>query len=77
MVHEHVVGTGPNNLGTSSSRQFYVLFGLFQLNEADSQRLTHGLNAYRITTEVGFVDAILLPLLLPLTVTSRTGTVER
>ena len=76
-VHEHNVGLGPNGLGTESVRQFYILFGWLQINEVDSQRLAKDATSYRICSEWSFVDVLLAPFLLPLTVTSRTVTVER
>ncbi|MBI5852585.1 MAG: hypothetical protein HZB39_16350 [Planctomycetes bacterium] len=75
--HEHTVGLGPSGIGQESGRQFYLFFGLLRLNEVDSQRMTHDLRGYRITTEFAFIDLILAPLFLPLTVTTRTVTVER
>ena len=53
-----------------------MFFGLLDLNEVDTQRLAGDLTSYRITTRWSFTDILLTPLLLPLTVTSRTVTVE-
>ncbi len=75
--HQHTFGLGPNGIGVESSRQFYVFFGLLRLNEVDSQRMTHDLRSYRVTTEYSFTDVLLTPFLLLFTVTSRTVTVER
>lgn len=76
-VHQHRVGGGPVGAGEDSMRQYYLLFGLVSLNEVDSQRMTRDLTSYEITTEFGWTDVLLLPLLLPLTVTTRTVTVTR
>ena len=76
-VHQHRVGGGPVGAGEDSMRQYYLLFGLVSLNEVDSQRLTRDLTSYEITTEFAWTDMFLLPLLLPLTVTTRTVTVAR
>lgn len=76
-IHRHIVGTGPNGIGTDSMRQYYVFFGLLRLNEADSQRLTDGMTSYEVVTKLAFTDMLLWPFLLPLTVTSRTVTVNR
>lgn len=76
-VHEHTVGLGPNELGSESHRQFYLFFGWLRLNDVDSQRLAADSTSYRITSEWSWIDALLSPLLLPLTVTTRTVTVER
>lgn len=76
--HQHTVGLGPNAIGTESARQFYILFGLLRLNEVDSQRMTHDLRSYRVTTSFSLVDFLLTPILLPLLgTTSRTVVVER
>ena len=75
--HEHTVGLGPSGVGSESKRQFYLFFGLLRLNEADSQRMTHDARSYRISSEFAFTDLLLTPFLLPLTVTTRTVTVER
>lgn len=77
IVHEHTVGLGPNGLGEESARQFYWMFGLFRLNEVDTERMTDDFGSYRIRTERSFSDLLLTPLLLPLTITTRTVTVTR
>jgi hypothetical protein len=76
-THTHRVGAGPNGVGSESQRQYYLFFGLIRLNEADSQRLTHDAVSYEIVTEWSFVDILITTLLLPLTVTTRTVTVNR
>lgn len=75
-MHTHVVGLGPNGIAQTSARQYWMFFGLLDLNEVDTQRLAGDLTSYRITTAWSFTDILLTPLLLPLTVTSRTVTVE-
>ena len=74
--HTHIVGVGATGTGTQSSRQFYFLFGFFQVNEVDAQRIAGELTSYTIETEYGFLDLLMAPLLLPLTATSRTVTVR-
>ena len=76
-MHEHTVGLGPTGVGEESARQLYLLFGLMRLNEVDSQRMAGELTSYRVTSEWSFVDILLSPFLLLLTVTSRTVTVEK
>ncbi|MFO1054165.1 MAG: hypothetical protein U1F36_18260 [Planctomycetota bacterium] len=76
--HQHTVGLGPNGIGEESARQFYWGFGLVRWNEVDTQRMTHDLRSYRITTYYGFWDILLAPVLLPIFgSTSRTVVVER
>ena len=76
LSHHHRVGGGPNGIGSDSVRQFYVFFGLMQINEADHQRLTRNLTSYEIISEVSFTDFLFTAVLWPLTVTSRTVTVQ-
>jgi hypothetical protein len=74
--HTHSVGLGATGTGESSARQFYILFGLVPVNTVDSQRLAPELTSYTIETSYGFVDLLIAPLLLPLTVTTRTVVVR-
>ncbi|MGE3173331.1 MAG: hypothetical protein AB7O97_11955 [Planctomycetota bacterium] len=74
--HQHVIGLGPTGLGETSTRQFYMLFGLVRFNEVNVQRMASDLTSYTIESEFSFVDLLLAPLLLPFTVTSRTVTVK-
>lgn len=76
MSNKHVIGLGPTGLGETSARQYYILFGFVEFNEVDAQRMAGELTSYTIETEFSFVDAVLLPLLLPFTITSRTVTVK-
>ncbi|MBM3972975.1 MAG: hypothetical protein FJ301_02600 [Planctomycetes bacterium] len=74
--HTHVVGLGPTNSGEATVRQYYIFFGLITLNDVDAQRLAPDVTSYAIDTRFGVVDALLFPLLLPVTATSRTVTVR-
>jgi len=74
--HEHVVGLGPTGLSEASARQYYLLFGLVRLNEVNVQRMATDLTSYTVGTEFSLVDLLLAPVLLPLTMTSRTVTVR-
>lgn len=74
--HSHRVGLGPTDLGATSARQFYILFGLIPTNEVNVQRMASDLTSYTIETEYSLLDLLLQPLLLPLTMTSRTVTVR-
>ena len=53
-----------------------MLFGLVATNDVSAQRMADGLTSYTVETEHGFWDMLLQPLLLPLTMTSRTVTVR-
>jgi hypothetical protein len=77
VVNEHRVGLGATGSGSQSMRQYYILFGLFRTNEVDVQRLASDLTSYTIRSEYSWFDLLIQPLLLPLTMTSRTVTVDK
>lgn len=74
--HTHVVGLGATGSSAVTERQYYLLFGLVPVNDVDSQRQATGLTSYTVDTRFGLVDLLLAPVLLPLTVTSRSVTVR-
>ena len=74
--HRHSVGLGATGTGEQEARQYYLLFGLVGTNDVSAQRMADGLTSYTIETSFGFFDLLLQPLLLPLTMTSRTVTVR-
>jgi len=76
-VNTHRIGTGPTGLGEESARQYYILFGLLQLNDVNVQRMAGDLTGYEITTKRSFTDYLLFPVLGWFTITSRTVTVRR
>ena len=76
-VHEHRIGGGGNGISRQSARQYYLFFGLVQLNEVNVQRIVPDLVSYDIRSEFALTDLLLTPLLLPLTVTTRTVTVTK
>ncbi|HLU38434.1 MAG TPA: hypothetical protein VK081_03560 [Planctomycetota bacterium] len=72
LAHEHRVGVGPLGTGSAVARQYYLLFGLVRLNEVDSQRLALDRTSFAVRTSFSFWDFVLAPVLLPLTICSRT-----
>ena len=76
-VHSHRVGGGATGIGEESARQYYILFGLLQLNEVNVQRMAGDLSSYDVRTESGLVDFLISAVLFPVTMTTRTVTVER
>jgi len=72
MVHRHSVGLGATGTGEQVARQYYVVFGMVQVNEVDAQRIAGDLTSYTVETRYGLLDMLLAPFLLPLTATSRT-----
>ncbi|MEY4673265.1 MAG: hypothetical protein RL148_1049 [Planctomycetota bacterium] len=77
MSNRHVVGVGPTGVGKASARQYYILFGLVPFNEVDTLRMADGLNGYAVESSFSLTDFMLMPILLPLTSTSRTVTVQK
>lgn len=76
MSHTHVVGMGATGSGEVVARQYYWLFGKWQINDVATQHLAPDLTSYTIDTEYSFTDLLLSPLLLPFTATSRTVVVR-
>lgn len=75
---EHTVGAGPTGSEVVSRRQFYLFFGAIRLGEQiDSSRLAGDTNSYRVTTTWSFSDILINLVTAPLTVTSRTITIEK
>lgn len=74
--HRHSIGLGATGTGEQTARQYYVLFGLFQANEVSAHRMANDVTSYEVETKYGIWDLLLQPLLLPLTLTSRTVTVR-
>ena len=69
---------GSNGIGQKTMNQYYLLFGLWRLNEVDIQRVVGDYTSYDVEVEDalgtwGFFESLLL---LPLTVTVRTLTVK-
>ena len=76
-VNTHRIGTGPTGIGEESARQYYIFFGLLQLNDVNVQRMAGDLSGYEITTKRSLTDYLLFPLLGWFTITSRTVIVRR
>jgi hypothetical protein len=74
--HRHSVGLGATGTGEQRARQYYILFGFVKANEVSAQRMSDGVTSYDIESKFGFMDLLLQPLLMPLTMTSRTVTVR-
>jgi hypothetical protein len=72
VAHSHTVGLGAVGGEVVVERQYYWVFGFFQVNDVDVQRLAGDLTSYTVETSFGLTDLMLAPLLLPLTATSRT-----
>jgi len=76
MAHRHSVGLGGTGTNEQHARQYYILFGLISANDVNAPRMAAGLTSYEVETRYAFFDMLIAPLLLPLTMTSRTVTVR-
>lgn len=76
-VHQHRVGNGAAGIDEVHTREYYLFFGLMRINEVDTQRYAQDAVSYDVTTKFGFTDILITALLGPLSVTSRSITIER
>jgi len=59
---EHTVGRGPQTIGPQQVQEtrWFALYGLWPLNEVDSQRLAgEGTRDYRVVTKFTYVDVVI------------------
>ncbi|MFN2312585.1 MAG: Bor/Iss family lipoprotein [Spirochaetia bacterium] len=73
----HTVGAGPQTGETTEVRQWFVLYGLIPLTEADSQEMAAGATDYEIVTEMNLIDVVIGMFTQVVTVAPRTVTVTR
>jgi len=75
----HTVGTGSAGGASVSETQWYVLWGLVPLGQADSKAMAGGSSNYTVDTGMSFVDCLLSMVLniIPTTVTRQTVTVTK
>ena len=77
MTHTHVVGKGAQGVSTQEARQWYVLFGLVPINNANSAMLAGNATDYTIKTEISPLDFVINIFTSWITVYSRTVSVTR
>lgn len=77
MSHTHVVGKGAQSTQTMESRQWYILFGLVPLNNANTAELAKDAVDYTIKTEITPLDFIMNIVTGFVTIYSRTVTVTK
>jgi hypothetical protein len=77
MTHTHVVGGGAQTGDTVASRQWYILWGLVPLNDADTSVMSGGSSNYTIVTQVGGVDWLINMFLGSFSIVTRTVTVTK
>lgn len=77
MTHRHIVGSGAQGFNVQSKTQWYILWGLVPLNDADTAEMAKGAANYEIRTYFGGLDFLINFLLGGFTVMSRTVLVVR
>ena len=55
----HTVGNGGAGSETVVKKQWYALWGLVPINQADTKEMAAGATDYTITTEASFVDGLI------------------
>ena len=76
-AHSHKIGTGAAGTDVVEQRQWYILWGLVPLNNADSATMSAGAANYDIHTEVTVLDFVMNIFTSIVTVNSRTVTVRK
>ena len=76
-AHTHVVGTGPAGTDATEMRQWYALWGLVPINNADTGAMAAGATNYSIHTEQSVLDVIMNIFTGVVTIYSRTVTVTK
>jgi hypothetical protein len=76
-THVHVVGDGAQGGEVESATQWYVLWGLVELNEVSSQDMAGDAEDYTITTQYTFLDAVISYFTSIATINRRTVMVEK
>ena len=76
-AHTHVVGTGAAGTDVVQMRQWYALWGLVPINQADSGAMAAGATNYSIHTELSVLDWVISIFTGIVTINSRTVTVTK
>lgn len=76
-AHTHKVGKGAQGYDITAARQWYVLWGLVPINDADTNAMAAGATDYEITTSITPVDFIINAIGSYITVNCRTVTVRK
>jgi len=74
---EHQVGDGGSGGSEQTDRQWFILWGLVELNSVDSQAMADGATDYTATTEWTPLDILINIFTGYITVYSRTYTVTK
>ncbi len=73
----HEVGDGGTGASEETERQWFILFGLVELNKVDSQAMAGGATDYTASTEWTPLDILINIFTGYITVYSRTYTVTK
>ncbi|RPH95267.1 hypothetical protein EHM69_04925 [candidate division KSB1 bacterium] len=73
----HQVGNGAQGTNKVSKKEWYVLFGLVPIIEADSNQMAAGATDYTIKTQHDVVDVIIMLLIGNAIISSRTVSVTK
>lgn len=73
----HQVGTGASGGTETEARQWFILWGLVELNDVDSKQMAGNATNYTVTTEFTFLDVVISFFTSLGTVYVQTVSVER
>ena len=76
-AHVHQVGKGAQGYDVTEARQWYILWGLVPLNNADTNAMAGGAANYEITTSYTPIDFIIGVVAGSITISSRTVSVRK
>jgi len=77
MTHRHTVGSGSQTGVVEKSRQWYALWGLVKIGDADSKKLAGDATDYKIESYYGVADWFINFFLGWLSIGSRTVKVTK
>lgn len=76
-TNQHIVGDGSQGKETVETRQWYVLWGLVEMNEVDTKEMAAGSEDYTIVTEFTPVDFVISIFTGIVSIAPRTVKVEK
>lgn len=76
-AHVHTVGKGAQGSDTMEARQWYILWGLVPVGNADTNAMAAGATDYEIKTSITPVDFIINAIGVYVTVQARTVSVQK
>lgn len=76
-AHVHQVGKGAQGSSVTEARQWYIVWGLVPINNADTNAMAGGAADYEITTSITPVDFIINAIGSYVTIHARTVTVRK